>query len=25
VVLPGYLTPEKQLISFLNIGATFHW
>ncbi len=24
-ILPGYLTPEKQIISFLNIGATFHW
>jgi len=24
-ILPGYLTPEKQVISFLNIGATFHW
>lgn len=24
-ILPGYLTPEKQVINFLNIGATFHW
>jgi hypothetical protein len=24
-LLPGYLTPEKQLISFVNVGATFHW
>jgi len=24
-ILPGYLTPEKQVISFINIGATFHW
>ena len=25
MILPGYLTPEKQLISFVNVGATFHW
>jgi hypothetical protein len=25
MILPGYQTPEKQVISFLNIGATFHW
>ena len=24
-ILPGYLTPEKQIISFVNVGATFHW
>ncbi len=25
MILPGVLTPEKQLISFVNVGATFHW
>ena len=25
VILPGVLTPEKQLIHFINAGATFHW
>jgi len=25
MLLPGVVTPEKQLISFINIGATFHW
>lgn len=24
-ILPGYLTPEKQVINFLNVGATFRW
>jgi len=25
VVLPGYITPEKQVVSYINVGATFHW
>jgi hypothetical protein len=25
VILPGVLTPEKQVIHFINMGATFHW
>jgi hypothetical protein len=24
-ILPGYLTPEKQTVYFVNVGATFHW
>jgi hypothetical protein len=24
-ILPGYLTPEKQVVHFVNAGATFHW
>jgi hypothetical protein len=24
-LLPGYLTPEKQIVNFINVGATFHW
>jgi Gram-negative porin len=25
VILPGYITPERQVVSYLNAGATFHW
>jgi len=25
VIDPGILTPEKQSMNFLNLGATFHW
>ena len=25
MILPGYLSPEKQTISFVNVGATFYW
>jgi hypothetical protein len=25
VILPGVLTPEKQVINFFNAGATLHW
>lgn len=25
VLLGGYLTPEKQVVSYINAGATFHW
>lgn len=25
VQLPGYLAPERQVVSYVNAGATFHW
>jgi hypothetical protein len=25
VLLPGVLTPEKQVLHFINVGVTFHW
>jgi hypothetical protein len=25
VLLPGYLPAEKQIVHFINVGATFHW
>lgn len=25
VALPGYLAPERQVVSYINAGATFHW
>jgi len=25
VILPGYVTPERQVVNYLNAGATFHW
>jgi hypothetical protein len=24
-ILPGYITPERQVVNYLNAGATFHW
>jgi hypothetical protein len=25
VGLGGFITPERQVVSYLNAGATFHW
>lgn len=25
VILPGYITPERQVVNYINAGATFHW
>jgi hypothetical protein len=25
VILPGFLKPERQVVSYINAGATFHW
>jgi predicted porin len=25
VVLPGVITPEKQAVNYINVGATYHW
>lgn len=25
VLLGGYITPERQVVSYINAGATFHW
>jgi hypothetical protein len=25
VILPGYITPERQVVNYINLGATFHW
>jgi predicted porin len=25
VALPGYLPPERQVVNYINAGATFHW
>ncbi len=25
VILPGYLKPERQVVNYINAGATFHW
>lgn len=24
-ILPGYIKPERQVVSYVNAGATFHW
>jgi hypothetical protein len=25
VILPGYITPERQVVNYINAGVTYHW
>ena len=25
VILPGVITPERQVVNYVNAGATYHW